>query len=42
MSFLADMLDYVNRLLNDPHASIGPSHFLVRDPQVLSRRILRR
>jgi 5-methylcytosine-specific restriction protein B len=38
MSFLADMLDYVNGLLNDPHASIGPSHFLVRDPQALTER----
>ena len=31
MAFLAEMLDYVNRLLNDPHASIGPSHFLLKD-----------
>jgi hypothetical protein len=31
MAFLANMLDYVNARLNDPHASIGPSHFLLKD-----------
>jgi hypothetical protein len=31
MAFLADMVDDVNQLLNDSHASIGPSHFLVKD-----------
>jgi 5-methylcytosine-specific restriction enzyme B len=36
MSFLADMLDDVNRQLNDPHASIGPSHFLVKDTRTLT------
>lgn len=29
--FLADMLDEVNRRLADPHTSVGPSHFLLRD-----------
>lgn len=36
MSFLAEMLDEVNRQLNDPHASIGPSHFLVKDTRTLT------
>jgi 5-methylcytosine-specific restriction protein B len=36
MAFLADMLDEVNKQLNDPHASVGPSHFLVTDPQKLT------
>ncbi len=36
MAFLADMLDEVNRMLNDPHASIGPSHFLVKDARTLT------
>lgn len=36
MSFLADMLDDVNALLGDPHASIGPSHFLVKDTRTLT------
>jgi 5-methylcytosine-specific restriction protein B len=36
MAFLADMLDDVNQQLNDPHASIGPSHFLVKDIRTLT------
>lgn len=36
MVFLADMLDEVNRKLQDPHASVGPSHFLLRDPGTYS------
>lgn len=36
MAFLADMLDDVNALLGDPHASIGPSHFLVKDTRTLT------
>ena len=36
MAFLADMLDDVNALLNDPHASIGPSHFLLKDTRTLT------
>lgn len=36
MAFLADMLDDVNKLLNDPHASIGPSHFLLKDTRTLT------
>lgn len=36
MAFLADMLDYVNKQLNDPHAAIGPSHFLVKDIKTLT------
>ena len=36
MAFLADMLDYVNQQLNDPHASIGPSHFLFKDAQTFT------
>ncbi len=36
MEFLADMLDEVNRQLNDPHSSIGPSHFLVKKPRALT------
>ena len=36
MAFLAGMLDYVNRQLNDPHASIGPSHYLVKDTRTLN------
>jgi 5-methylcytosine-specific restriction endonuclease McrBC GTP-binding regulatory subunit McrB len=36
LAFLADMLDDVNRQLNDPHASIGPSHFLVKDTRTLT------
>ncbi len=36
MAFLADMLDDVNRQLNDPHASVGPSHFLLKDTRFLT------
>jgi hypothetical protein len=36
MVFLADMLDDVNQQLNDPHAAVGPSHFLVRDIRTLT------
>jgi 5-methylcytosine-specific restriction protein B len=36
MLFLAGMLDDVNERLNDPHASVGPSHFLLRDPRLLT------
>jgi len=36
MVFLADMLDDVNQQLNDPHASIGPSHFLLKDPRTFT------
>jgi hypothetical protein len=36
MAFLADMLDDVNRQLNDPHASVGPSHFLLKDTRTLT------
>lgn len=36
MAFLADMLDEVNRQLNDAHASIGPSHFLLKDIRTLT------
>lgn len=36
MGFLADMLDYVNEQLKDPHASIGPSHFLLKDTRLLT------
>lgn len=36
MTFLAEMLEDVNRRLNDPHASIGPSHFLVKDTRTLT------
>jgi 5-methylcytosine-specific restriction protein B len=36
MAFLAEMLDYVNWQLNDVHASIGPSHFLVKDTRTLT------
>jgi 5-methylcytosine-specific restriction enzyme B len=36
MAFLADMLDDVNRQLSDPHASIGPSHFLLKDTRTLT------
>lgn len=36
MAFLADLLDDVNRELNDPHASIGPSHVLVKDTRTLT------
>jgi 5-methylcytosine-specific restriction enzyme B len=36
MTFLADMLDDVNRQLNDPHASVGPSHFLFKDTRTLT------
>ncbi len=35
MVFLA-MLDDVNKQLSDPHASIGPSHFLLKDPRMLT------
>lgn len=38
MGFLADMIDDVNRQLNDPHASIGPSHFLVKDTRTLTEQ----
>ena len=38
MSFLADMLDDVNRRLNDSHASVGPSHFLVKEPRTLTEQ----
>ena len=36
MTFVADMLDYVNKQLNDWHASIGPSHFLLKDTRSLT------
>jgi len=36
MSFLAPMLDYVNTQINDSHASIGPSHFMLRDMAALN------
>jgi 5-methylcytosine-specific restriction enzyme B len=36
MTFLADMLDDVNRQLNDPHAAVGPSHFLLNDTRALT------
>jgi 5-methylcytosine-specific restriction enzyme B len=36
MTFLADMLDDVNQQLNDPHASIGPSHFLLKDTRTFT------
>jgi hypothetical protein len=36
MAFLADMLDYVNRQLKDPHSSIGPSHYLLKDTRTLT------
>lgn len=36
MAFLADMLDDMNALLRDPHASIGPSHLLVKDSRTLT------
>jgi 5-methylcytosine-specific restriction endonuclease McrBC GTP-binding regulatory subunit McrB len=35
MAFIADMLDDVNQQLNDPHASVGPSHFLFKDTRTL-------
>ncbi len=38
MSFLADMLEDVNHRLNDSHASIGPSHFLVKEPRTLTEQ----
>jgi hypothetical protein len=38
MLFLADMLDHVNKSLNDPHASIGPSHFLLKDVSTLEEK----
>jgi 5-methylcytosine-specific restriction enzyme B len=36
MAFLAGMLDDVNERLGDPHASIGPSHFLLKDTRQLT------
>jgi len=36
MAFLADMLDDVNKRLNDPHAAVGPSHFLLKETGGLS------
>lgn len=36
MVFLADMLDQVNRELDDPHSAVGPSHFLLRDASRLT------
>lgn len=36
MAFLADMLDDINKQLNDSHASVGPSHFLVKDTRSLT------
>ena len=36
MAFLADMLDFVNAELKDPHASIGPSHFLLKDTRTFN------
>jgi hypothetical protein len=36
MAFLADMLEDVNQELNDPHASIGPSHFLLKDTRTFT------
>ena len=36
MTFLADMLEHVNQQLNDPHAAVGPSHFLLKDMSKLT------
>jgi hypothetical protein len=36
MAFLADMLDDINERLKDPHSSIGPSHFLLKDTRTLT------
>jgi 5-methylcytosine-specific restriction enzyme B len=36
MAFLADMLDFVNAELNDPHSAIGPSHFLLKDTRTFN------
>lgn len=36
MMYLADMLDYLNQQLDDPHAAVGPSHFLLRDTRLLT------
>jgi hypothetical protein len=36
MMFLADMVDWVNKEIGDPHAAIGPSYFLLKDIQNLS------
>ncbi len=36
MAFLADMLYWVNRELNEPHSSVGPSHFLVKNTLALN------
>jgi 5-methylcytosine-specific restriction protein B len=36
MAFLADMLEEVNLQLNDPHGSIGPSHFLLKDTRTFT------
>jgi len=36
MSFLAEMLEIVNKRLDDPHTAIGPSHFMLKDVQDLT------
>jgi 5-methylcytosine-specific restriction protein B len=36
MMFLADMVDHVNKVVDDPHAAIGPSHYLLRDASALT------
>ncbi|MBX3323867.1 MAG: AAA family ATPase [Phycisphaeraceae bacterium] len=36
MVYLADMIDCVNKIVDDRHAAIGPSHFLTDDPRALT------
>ena len=35
VAFLAGMLDFLNAEVGDPHAAVGPSHFLLRDTSTL-------
>jgi hypothetical protein len=42
MSYLAEMLDYLNAQLDDQHAAVGPSHFLLRDTRLLTEERARK
>lgn len=36
MTYLADMIDYVNAEMGDPNTAVGPSHFMLKEVQSLN------
>lgn len=38
MTYLADMIDFVNAEMGDPHTAVGPSHFMLKEVQSLNER----